>query len=356
MSGIIDQFGLKIPKVLVPKSNGKKLVPRPDSEDVIIQQTMLTNPYDWFGFPNAAINPANGDIAVVHNEAQGHGQPALGNRLVFSRDGGQTWEQSKSMSTPGHGKLGHLWRGNRMLFYHYNTETYAQELRYSDDEGDTFSDWQTTFELYTDPGQLFGPGDPIRYKDWYLKPLYGRPTNSGPRHILIIGNNGNGEGAYELYSVPVRLSDAGNYDNPEEPGIVVHPSGVMLCYFRTGEWDDSEGVWVTRSLDGGKHWDKPRFAFPSWGRAGVGVSENGTICLLGRAMQFAGRTIYAWSNDVGETHHWDNFDDREDNMQAYGVPIWDKFRKRFIAVYGSDTNFPNGPAFTLCKFIDEVDE
>lgn len=356
MSGIIDQFGLKIPKVYVPKSNGKKLVPRPDSDDVIVHSEVLTPTYDFFAFPNVAINPANGHICVTFNEAQGHGQSALGNRIAFSRDGGRTWETSKAMSTPGQGKLGHIWNGSRILFYHYNTETYAQTLRTSDDEGDSFSEFEQTYALYTDPGQLFGPGDPIKYKDWYLKPLYGRPTNSGPRHVLIIGNNGNGEGEYELYSVPVRLSDAGNYDNPEEPGIVVHPSGAMLCYFRTGEWDDSEGVYVTRSFDGGKHWDKPRFAFPSWARPGLAVSPNGTICILGGEMEQGRRAILAFSNDLGETHTWDYLDDRTDNLQTYGRPVWHPQTGCFVAVYGSDTNFPNGPAFTVCKFIDEVDE
>ena len=354
MSGIIDQFNLPIKKTFVPSSNGKSLVPHPDEDDVIIQQDVLTDTYDFFGFPNAAVNPANGDISVVFTEAQGHGQPALGNRISFSRDGGQTWEASKPMATPGLGKIGHLWHGNKIIFYHFNTSDYSQWLRTSDDEGDSFSEFEEIYSLYPPPGQLWGPGDPIRYGPYFLKPLYGRPTASGPRHVLLISNNNGGEGAYSLHSIPVRLTHAASLDgNPEEPGICALPNGVILCYFRTGDVE-SPGVMVTRSIDGGFTWDEPRFAFPSWGRPGCGVSPSGTVCILGREQEAEGRAIFAYSNDMGETHVWDYLDSRVNNLQTYGVPVWHLGTNRFVAIYASDTNYPNGPCFTLAKFIDEI--
>lgn len=350
MSGILDQFDLNIGKFLKGTSNGKAVVPMSDANDVFVQNTVINETYDFFGFTHLALNPVNNDLCCVFDEAQGHGVGGRARQMKFSRDGGLTWEAAVDIGSGVGGP--HIYSANGQRIYNYRIDSYEARIHYTDDEGQTFSDWVDVdaAEIYSDPGQLLQGGEPIRVGGDWFKPFYGREGASGHRTPFVIKTTDEGV-THSFLSFPVRTSDGSNYGNPEEP-CLIYTKGVLFCYFRTG--DAGTNVYVTRSVDLGRTWDKPRVVFNSWARPGCGVSPNGTILILGGEGDATRRATFAYSNDLGETHSTGYLDERDSNFFTYGTPVWHAPSSRFVACYSSDTNFPNGPAHIICKFLNEV--
>jgi hypothetical protein len=95
--GLVETYGLGLPKTPQFKSNGKTVVPLGTGE-VIVNMFVEPN-FDFTAWP-ILLKFSNGDMILTHALAVGHGQEGAGLYYTKSTDKGKTWSPSQLAIEP----------------------------------------------------------------------------------------------------------------------------------------------------------------------------------------------------------------------------------------------------------------